>query len=69
MSWQIEVMAPIPAAAEDKFRYLNMLSLVSFAGMTLKKWAEAIRTTVVPISIFIRTTAVPIRTLIRTTGM
>ena len=31
--------------------------------------AEAIRTTVVPISILIRTTVVPIRILIRTTGM
>ena len=31
-------------------------------------WAEAIRTTVVPISILIRTTVVPIRILIRTTG-
>ena len=31
--------------------------------------AEAIRTTVVPIIIFIRTTVVPIRILIRTTGM
>ena len=31
--------------------------------------AEAIRTTVVPISILIRTTVVPIRIFIRTTGM
>ena len=34
-----------------------------------KKKAEAIRMTVVPISILIRTTVVPIRILIRTTGM
>ena len=33
------------------------------------KWAEAIRTTIVPISILIRTTVVPIRILIRMTGM
>ena len=32
-------------------------------------FAEAIRTTVVPIRILIRTTVVPIRVLIRTTGM
>ena len=31
--------------------------------------AEAIRTTVAPISILIRTTVVPVRILIRTTGM
>ena len=38
-------------------------------GAPVTKMAEAIRTTVVPISILIRTTVVPIRILIRTTGI
>ena len=32
----LEVMNSIPEASEEKFRCLNMVSLVSFAGMTLK---------------------------------
>ena len=32
-------MGSIPAAGDEKFRYSNMLSLVSFAGMTLNKCA------------------------------
>ena len=35
----LEVMGLIPAAGEEKFGCLNMLSLVSFAGMTLNKSA------------------------------
>ena len=35
----LEVMGSIPAAGEEKFRCPNMLSSVSFAGMTLNKCA------------------------------
>ena len=35
----LEVMGSIPAAGEETFRCPNMLSLVSFAGMTLNKCA------------------------------
>ena len=35
----LEVMGLIPAAGEKKFRWPNMLSLVSFAGMTLDECA------------------------------
>ena len=41
----------------------------NMSGAKKRFLAEAIRTTVVPISILIRTTVVPIRILIRTTGM
>ena len=35
----LEVMGLIPTAGEERFRCPNMLSLVSFAGMTLHKCA------------------------------
>ena len=35
----LEVMASIPAAGEEKLPCPNMLSLVSFAGMTLNNCA------------------------------
>ena len=35
----LEVMSSIPAAGEEKLRCPNMFSLVSFAGMTLDKFA------------------------------
>ena len=35
----LEVMGSIPAAGEETFRFPNMLSLVSFAGMILNKRA------------------------------
>ena len=36
---ELEVMGSIPAAGEENFRCPNMFSLVSFAGMTLKRCA------------------------------
>ena len=41
MHWPLvlEVMGLIPAAGGEKFQCLNMLSLVSFARMTLDKFA------------------------------
>ena len=34
---RLKVMGLLPVAGEEKFWYPNMLSLVSFAGMTLNK--------------------------------
>ena len=47
----------------------KLTGLICFVNQALFFLAEAIRTTVVPISILIRTTVVPTRILIRTTGM